>query len=269
MSQKLYDWLLKPAKNVLAQSEIETLVFVLDGPLRNLPMAALHDGEQYLIEKYALALTPSLQLFDPQPLAEGKLKALTAGLSKARFGFEPLQYVEQELKQIESVIPVQVLLDRQFTTTNLDNEVNSSPTPVVHIATHGQFSSQAEDTFILAWDRPINVNQLDNVLQTRKESQDAIELLVLSACETAAGDEHAALGIAGVAVRSGARSTLASLWLVDDESTAQLMSDFYEQLNAGVTRGEALRRAQQSLLQGQQYYHPRYWAAFVLLGNWL
>ena len=269
LSQQMYDWLLKPAQIALENSEIETLVFVLDGPLRNLPMAALHDGEQYLVEKYALALTPSLQLFDPQPLAQGKLKALMAGLSKARFGFDPLLYVEQELEQIKSEIPAQILLNREFTSTKLDDEVSSSSTPIVHIATHGQFSSQAEDTFILAWDQPINVNQLDNVFQIRKDSQEALELLVLSACETAAGDERAALGMAGIAVRSGARSTLASLWIVDDESTAQLMSHFYKELNAGVTRGEALRRAQQTLLQEQQYNHPRYWAAFVLLGNWL
>ena len=269
LSQQIYDWLIKPAQNDLEKSGVETLAFVLDGPLQSLPMAALHDGQQYLIEKYAIALTPSLQLFDPQPLTKTKLEAITAGLSKARFGFNPLEYVERELEQIDSEIPAQILLNSQFTTTNLDREITSSPKSIIHVATHGQFSSQAKDTFILAWDRPINVNQLDNVFQIRQESQNALELLVLSACETAAGDERAVLGLAGVAVRSGARSILASLWLVDDESTAQLMSHFYQQLDAGVTRGEALRRAQQTLLHQQKYNHPRYWAAFVLLGNWL
>ena len=269
LSQQVYDWLIKPARTDIEKSGVETLAFVLDGALQNLPMAVLHDGQQYLVEQYALAITPGLQLFDSQPLTKIKLEAITAGLSQARFGFAPLQYVEPELKQIGSEIPAQILLDREFTTTNLSNEVSSSPTSIVHVATHGQFSSKAEDTFILAWDRPINAAGLDSVFQIRPESEDALELLVLSACETAVGDERAALGIAGVAVRSGARSTLASLWLVDDRSTASLMSLFYEQLSAGVTRGEALRRAQQSLLQGQQYNHPRYWAAFVLLGNWL
>ena len=269
LSQQVYDWLIKPARTDIEKSGITTLAFVLDGALQNLPMAVLHDGQQYLVEQYALAITPGLQLFDPQPLTKIKLEAITAGLSQARFGFNPLQYVEQELKQIESEIPVQILLDREFTTTNLNNEISSSPTSIVHVATHGQFSSKAEDTFILAWDRPINAARLDSVFQIRPESEDALELLVLSACETAVGDERAALGVAGVAVRSGARSTLASLWLVDDRSTAKLMSLFYEQLSAGVARGEALRHAQLSLLQGQQYSHPRYWAAFVLLGNWL
>ena len=269
LSQQVYDWLIKPARADIEKSGVETLAFVLDGALQNLPMAVLHDGQQYLMEKYALAITPSLQLFDPQPLTKIKLEAIVAGLSQARFGFAPLQYVEPELKQVGTEIPAQILLDREFTTTNLNNQISSSPKSIVHVATHGQFSSKAEDTFILAWDRAIDVEQLNSVFQIRPESEDALELLVLSACETAVGDERAALGIAGVAVRSGARSTLASLWLVDDRSTAKLMSLFYKQLSAGATRGEALRYAQQSLLQGRQYSHPRYWAAFVLLGNWL
>ena len=269
LSQQVYDWLIKPARADIEKSGVETLAFVLDGALQSLPMAVLHDGQQYLMEKYALAITPSLQLFDPQPLTKIKLEAIVAGLSQARFGFAPLQYVEPELKQVGTEIPAQILLDREFTTTNLNNQISSSPKSIVHVATHGQFSSKAEDTFILAWDRAIDVEQLNSVFQIRPESEDALELLVLSACETAVGDERAALGIAGVAVRSGARSTLASLWLVDDRSTAKLMSLFYKQLSAGATRGEALRYAQQSLLQGRQYSHPRYWAAFVLLGNWL
>ena len=112
-------------------------------------------------------------------------------MSQARFGFDPLEYVERELQQIDSEIPAQILLNSEFTTTNLAREITSEPKSIIHVATHGQFSSQADDTFILAWDRPINVNQLDKVFQIRQESQDALELLVLSACETAAGDERA------------------------------------------------------------------------------
>jgi CHAT domain-containing protein len=268
-AQRIYNWLIQPAQTAIAQSGIETLVFVLDGPLRNLPMAVLYDGKQYLVEKYSIALTPGLQLVDPRPLPQRQLKALTAGLSESRRNFAPLEFVESELEQIKSEIPSDVLLNQQFTSTTLDNKINSSPVPVVHLATHGQFSSQAEETFILAWDKPINVNQLDQLLRTIEQSQSGtLELLVLSACETAAGDNRAALGLAGVAVRAGARSTLASLWLVDDESTALLMSHFYQGLKTGVSKAEALRRAQLVLLQGK-YQHPRLWAAFVLLGNWL
>jgi CHAT domain-containing protein len=268
LSQELYSWLIEPAETFLKESKIETLVFVLDGSLRNLPMAVLHDGKQYLVEKYNVALTPGLKLFEPRPLTQRDLKALTAGLTQERFGFAPLEFVKRELTQINLEIPSEVLLDRDFTSTTIDNKFQSSPVPVVHFATHGQFSSQAEKTFILAWDEPINVTELDNLLQARNPRQDPLELLVLSACETAVGDERAALGLAGVAVRAGARSTLASLWLVSDESTSLLMSYFYQELKTGISKAEALRRAQQSLLQGK-YQHPYFWAAFVLLGNWL
>ena len=269
LSQKLYNWLIQPVESTLTENQIETLVFVLDGSFRNVPMTVLHDGKQYLVEKYNIALTQSLQLFEPKPLTEITLEALSAGLTQERFGFAPLQYVAQEITQIESQLPSEVLLDREFTSTNLDNEVKSTATPILHFATHGQFSSQAEDTFILAWDEPINVNELDNLLRTREESvTSTLELLVLSACETAKGDDRATLGLAGVAIRAGARSTLASLWLVDDESTALLMSEFYQKLKTGINKAEALRQAQLSLLQGK-YQHPRFWSAFILLGNWL
>ncbi|NJR63886.1 MAG: CHAT domain-containing protein, partial [Cyanobacteria bacterium CRU_2_1] len=269
LSQQVYNWVIQPAETILAKSGVQTLVFVLDGALRNIPMSALYDGKQYLLEKYNIALTPGLQMFKPKALAQIPLKALTAGLTESRHNFEPLEFVKLELAQIESQIPSQMLLNQEFTSKTLASKVKSSPFPVVHIATHGQFSSQSEKTFILAWDQEITVNQLDTLLQARQQSSfDTLELLVLSACQTANGDKRAALGLAGVAVRAGARSTLASLWLVDDESTALLIGQFYQGLKSKLTKAEALRRAQLTLLQGK-YNHPRFWSAFVLLGNWL
>jgi CHAT domain-containing protein len=269
LSQQVYNWVIQPAETILAKTGVKTLVFVLDGALRNIPMSALYDGKQYLVEKYNVALTPGLQLFEPKPLAQIPLKALTAGLTKSRHNFEPLEFVKLELAQIESQIPSEILLNQEFTSKALASKVKLSPFPVVHIATHGQFSSQSEKTFILAWDDRITVDKLDELLQARDEnSLETLELLVLSACETADGDERAALGLAGVAVRAGARSTLASLWLVDDESTALLMGQFYQGLKTGLAKAEALRRAQLTLLQGK-YNHPRFWSGFVLLGNWL
>lgn len=271
LSQQIYDWLIKPAFADLAQNNVKTLVFVLDGSLRNIPMAALYDGKQYLVENYSIALAPGLQLIDPKPLKRGQFKALTAGLTEARLGFPPLPNVERELEQIKSEMPSRVLLNQQFTTQAFQDQIKSLPFPVVHLATHGQFSSNADKTFILAWDRQIKVNELSNLLRTRDQSRpNAIELLVLSACETAAGDNRAALGLAGVAVRAGARSTLASLWLVDDQSTAFVMSEFYRDLvNNDLTKAEALRRAQLALLKNLKYQLPMYWAPYVLVGNWL
>ncbi|NER21755.1 MAG: CHAT domain-containing protein [Symploca sp. SIO1C2] len=271
-SQKLYDWLIKPAEAELVANDIETLVFVLDGSLRSLPMAALHDGEQYLIEKYSIALTPGLQLLEPQPLKLEEFKALTAGLSEPRQGFSALPAVEEEVNQIASEVPSAILLNSEFTSEQLRTKISSVPFPVIHLATHGQFSSKAQETFLVTWDGNLKVEDLAQLLQTRKQDiTNPLELLVLSACQTATGDKMAALGLAGFAVRSGARSTLATLWQVNDESTAEFMVEFYSSLTqpSGITKAEALRTAQLKLLEQPQYQHPFYWAPFVLVGNWL
>jgi CHAT domain-containing protein/tetratricopeptide (TPR) repeat protein len=270
-SQQVYNWLIRPAETDLANSGVNTLVFVLDGALRNIPMAVLHNGNQYLVEKYNIALAPSLALLDPKPLQREDLEVLSAGLTEARLGFAPLENVALELNEIKSKVPSVVLLNQEFTRENFQAKIESASFPIVHIATHGKFSSKAAETFILTWDDRLSVNQLDNLLRSRAQNgQRAIELLVLSACETATGDKRAALGLAGIAVRAGARSTLATLWAVNDAASADLISQFYHELtNTKDTKAEALRRAQLSLLQTRQYKHPIYWAPYVLLGNWL
>ncbi|EKU97333.1 hypothetical protein Lepto7375DRAFT_6514 [Leptolyngbya sp. PCC 7375] len=270
VSQQLYDWLIRPAEHFLADTQ--TLVFVLDGTLRNLPMAALHDGKRYLIERYGIALSPGLQLLEPQSLDPGQLDVLTGGLSISQQGFSALPGVNTEVNQIGSTLPTTTLLNQSFTTDRLKRALNDIPFSVVHLATHGQFSSKAEETFLVTWDGRINVQDLEALLQPRKRAPDqALELLVLSACQTATGDKRAALGLAGIALRSGARSTLATLWQVKDESTATLMVEFYRQLaeNPDMSKAAALRAAQLSLLKHPQYQQPFYWAPFVLVGNWL
>ena len=270
-AQKLYELLISPISEDLVRDGIKTLVFVPDGAFRNVPFSALYDGEQYLIENYSIALTPGLQLLDPHPLTEEKLHTVAAGLTKSVAGFSALNYVKAELEQIEQAVDSVILLDREFTPESLKQEIESSDYPIVHIATHGQFSSSMEDTFLLAWNDRININELDRILQTRNFSaENAIELLVLSACETATGDNRAALGLAGMAVRAGAKSTLATLWAVNDRATAKLMSNFYRQLSdKHLPKAEAVRQAQLFLLQNDKYKHPFYWAPYVLLGNWL
>ncbi len=271
IAKKFYDLLIKPAEAELKSNDIKTLAFVLDGSMKSLPMAALYDGEQYLIEKYNLALTPGLQLFAGKPLENQELKVLVGGLSESRQGFMSLPGVKAEVNQIKSKIDSEVLFNQTFTTEALAKQIGNTPFPIVHLATHGQFSSSAEDTFVLTWDNRIDVKQLGELLQQREHySKNPIELLVLSACQTAQGDRRAALGIAGVAVRSGARSTLASLWAVDDDSTSAFMVEFYKQLKKpNISKAEALRQAQKVLLKQPGFRHPFYWAPFVLVGNWL
>ncbi len=268
----VYNWLIAPIQDTLANSGVKTLVFVSDGMFRNIPMAALYDGKQFLLEKYSIAVSPGLKLTAPHRLKRGTLKALTAGLTQERFGFSRLPNVAIEIQQINAALPGIILMDNSFTRDTLQQQLLKTPFPVLHIATHGQFSSSAEDTFILAWDDRINVNELDTLLRVRNRSNstDDLELLVLSACQTASGDDRAALGLAGMAVRAGARSTLATLWYIDDAATVPLMIDFYHSLNqSDLTKAEALRQAQLKLLQNPDYQHPIYWAAYLLVGNWL
>jgi len=271
ISQTIYDWLIRPIETQLAQQNIKTLVFVLDGVLRNVPMAALHDGQQYLIEKYSIALTPGLQLLEPRSLTQLQLRSLTGGLSEPRLGFSALPAVEDEIEQVSANLPSNVLLNEAFTSTALENKINTLPVSVVHLATHGQFSSNPEETFILTWDKRLNTNTLSQLLKGKnQDNSPPIELLVLSACQTANGDQRAALGLAGLAVRSGTRSTIGTLWSVKDQSTAQAMIQLYNNLTQpDINRAEALRQAQLFLLQQDKYKHPYYWAPFILVGNWL
>jgi CHAT domain-containing protein len=273
--QQMYNWLILPEASDLATSQVETLVFVLDGALRNIPMSALHDGQQYLLEQYSVALTPGLQLLATQAIARRSLRVLAAGLAVARAPFDALPSVNEELSKIATETNSEVLRNDEFTSAAFQKTVKQEPFSVVHLATHGQFSSNAEDTFILAWDSRIQLNQLSNTLKAAELLQDDnIELLVLSACETAASDNRAVLGLAGIAVRSGARSTIATLWRVNDEASAQLMGRFYEELSqiqtTGISKAEALRRAQLSILQNPDYeQEPFFWSAYTLVGNWL
>ncbi|MBU7583821.1 MAG: CHAT domain-containing protein [Nostoc sp. TH1S01] len=270
LSRQIYDWLIRPAERDLAFKDTKTLVFVLDGRLRNIPMAAIYDGKQYLIEKYAVALSPGLQLMAARSLQQNRIDAIVGGISESRAGFSALPAVESEVKQISQKVPSSTLLNQQFTSEALAEYVKSSQANVVHLATHGQFSSRLENTFLLTWDGEVNVKELSELLKNRSgNSSKAIELLVLSACDTASGDDRAALGLAGLAVKSGARSTIATLWPVKDKAAQMLMTRFYDQLRKPkITKAEALRQAQINLIRQTDFRDPFFWSAFVLVGNW-
>ena len=274
LAQQLYDWLLRPLEADLRESNIKTLVFVLDSALRNIPMSVLNDGEKYVIEKYSIALIPSLQLLDPQPFQQIESFALFAGISEARSlnqgqkNFPPLPFVPQEIEEVATKVSQSSrLIDNKFTNQNFAQTINSVPFSVLHLATHGQFSSQPEETYVLTWDGRLNINQLNSLI--RGQDSQPIELLVLSACETLTGDDRASLGLAGVAIRAGARSTLATLWQVNDQTTSILMNQFYTALSQSKTKAEAIRQAQLSLLNDSNYKRPYFWASYVLVGNWL
>jgi CHAT domain-containing protein len=269
IAQKMYNWLIKPIDQILAEHNITTLVFVLDGSLRNIPMAALHDGRQYLIEKFQIAVAPNLQLFKAGTLVPSKIRVLAGGITLSNQDKAPLPGVEQEINGIRALVPTSVLLNQDFNIQNLRDKL-SNQYSVIHLAAHGQFSSSSTNTYIQMWNKQLDINMLNLLIADRNlQGANPIELLVLSACQTAKGDNSAALGIAGVAAHSGVRSVLASLWQINDESTPVFMNTFYKQLYSGATRAEALQKAQIELLRGEKYKHPYYWASFILVGNWL
>ena len=269
-AQKLYNWIIRPIEKHLTAATVDTLVFVPDGALRTIPMAALHDGEKYLIEKYPVAVTPGLDLTDPRPLRREKVRMLSMGLSKAVQGYAALPYVSGEIDAIQRIYGGQQLLNEEYTMSRVEKELKDGKFNVVHIASHGEFSNEIEKTYLLTFDDRLTMDRLDQFVGFFRFRDDPLELITLSACETAAGDDRAALGLAGIAVKAGARSALATLWLVNDQAASELIEDFYKQLNdESVSRAVALQLAQTKLLQDRRYDHPGYWSPFLLINNWL
>lgn len=267
---RLYDWLVRPLETVLADRGIDTLIFVPDGPLRTIPMAALFDGNDFLLQKYAVVTVPGLTLTDPRPLPRENLRVLLLGLTEAVQGFSGLPKVADELAAIDRLFPATVVEDSDFTRERMARELKQYPYPIVHIASHGQFDRDPARTFLLTYDEKLTMDGLENVLELSKYREEPLELLTLSACQTAVGDERAALGLGGVSLKAGARSAVATLWFIDDEATSLVMRAFYEKLkNAELSKAKALQQAMLELREEERFRHPAYWAPFLLIGNWL
>lgn len=270
-AKQLYDWLIKPLEPLLLNPKVDTLVFIPDGALRNIPMAALYDGRKYLIEKYAVAVTPGLTLMEPKPFKKESIGMAANGLSDGVQGFSSLQYVPQELNNLKKLFGGTELMNSQFVKTNIDKEFAQESYSIVHIASHGHFDADAKKTFVLTFDGKLTLDDLEQLLRPSQLRDKPVELLTLSACQTAAGDDRAALGLAGVAIKAGARSAFATLWFVNDESSSSLVSDFYTQLrdHPDISKAKALQAAQIKLLADPRYAHPCYWAPYLIIGNWL
>jgi len=210
-AKQLYDWLIKPLAPLLASTKVDTLVFIPDGALRNIPMGALNDGQKYLIEKYAVAVTPGLTLMEPRPFKKENVEMVANGLSDGVQGFAPLRYVPQELGSLKTLFGGTELMNSQFVRTNVEKEFGQQSYSIVHIASHGHFDSDAKKTFLLTYDSKLTLDELEQLIRPSQLRDKPVELLTLSACQTAAGDDRAALGLAGVAIKAGARSALATL----------------------------------------------------------
>lgn len=264
-SQEIYDYLIRPMANELAQANPKTIVFINDGVLRNIPMAALHDGKQFLVEKYSIATTLGLNLTPAKTQTKRDVKAAIFGLSVEIPPFAPLPNVKDETEGLQKLLGGMRFIDKEFTLDNLRKQIDQKGYPIVHLATHGKFGADTESTFLQLYDQKVSLNEFEAVLRRSKQP---IDLLTLSACQTAAGDSRATLGLAGVALRAGVQSTLASLWFVNDADTVPLIKNFYTQMQQpGTSKAEALRQAQLKVIADVNG-HPAIWSPFVLVGNW-
>jgi CHAT domain-containing protein len=270
-SQQMYDWLIRPVLPFLRTHEVKTLVVVPDGPLRSIPFAALHDGHEFLVAEYSVATEPGLTLMDPKPLGRQPMSALLSGLSVSRQGYPGLPFVTAELTTLQTVAQNSTVLENQaFRVQRIETALKAQPYSVVHIASHAQFSSDPGQTFILAYDGRLTLGELEDAVKGRRWDGNPLELLSLSACQTAVGDDRAALGLAGVAIKAGARSAIASLWFINDEAASRIVTQFYRELQKpGVSKAQALQQAQLALMQDRRFRHPGYWAPFLVIGNWL
>ena len=268
-AQKLYDLLIRTMEADLSAAGIDTIVFVPDGPLRTIPMAALHDGDRYLIEKYALAITPGLDLTDPKPISEKTREVLIFALTQPVGEFAALPYIPSELETIRSQYSTKVFLNKDFRAENLERSLSKERYTILHIASHAQFKPEVEKTFLLAYDKKMTLENLGTYIGLLQFREEPLELLTLSACETAAGDDKAALGLAGVAVKAGAKSALATLWHINDMASSLLVGEFYRTLQTpAMSRAKALQQAQLSLLRDRRFEHPGYWSPFLVISGW-
>jgi len=292
-SQQIYNWLIAPIDDDLQQRGVENLVFIMDGGMRSLPLAALHDGQKFIIDRYSVGMTPSLNLTSTayRDIRNSQVLAMGAATFVDQ---APLPAVPLEL----SVIATQLwrgnyFLNSDFTLSNLQTQVRQTNLGIIHLATHASFlSGDASRSYIQLWDSQLRLDQL----KTMGWNNPQVDLLILSACQTAIGDRQAELGFGGVAVQSGVRSAIASLWQVSDEGTLGLMTEFYQTLRQSPIKAEALRQAQLAMQRGevkiengelisgatqrhfplppelaslrnQDFTHPYYWSAFTMIGS--
>jgi CHAT domain-containing protein len=294
-AHRIYDWLIKPIQTALKQSTVTQIVYIPDGKLRAVPLAALHDGKGFLVEQYAIATLPGLMLeslFANNSKSESNL-ALLAGLSKPNpdsldrlpidlLGAGSAQSLNREnlieelsLPNVEkeiSLLPggnINVrIINNGFTFSTLKKNVDSGSFNKVHIASHGYFGNTAKDSFIMAYDKNVNLIDFRSIFDSEQLLAKPIQLLTLSACQTAQSNDRMLLGFGGLAVKTNVLSAIGSLWSVNDQATMEFMGLFYSKLEQGENKAQAVQSAQVAMLKNKQYKHPFFWSPFILIGNW-
>ena len=270
IGEELYDLLFAQVEDLFSENKINTLLVIPDGVLRTIPMAAVYDGEAFMVQRFAIATTPGISLTLPKPLNVENSNFFAGGISEAVQGYVGLPGVPRELQNLEATYGASVLRDTNFKRDDLKEQLTSANYSIVHIATHGHFDSNPQESYLLTYDDKLTMDLLEESIGNRKNVGEPLELLVLSACETAAGDSRAALGLAGVALKAGARSAVATLWQISDAATVEIIDTFYEYTaKEGVTKARAMQLAQIRLIEQPRFQHPTDWAPFLMIGNWL
>jgi CHAT domain-containing protein len=276
-AERLYDVLIAPIKGELGPDS--TLIIVPDGPLRMLPFAALRDAstDEYLLQQTRLAITPSLSYAqagrDPEERRDPVVLSASLEVQKELPDGRVFGLLEAAGQEAETAVGGEGARSANILLRNFDDEALSDALArrrfdVVHLATHASFEGRTDRSFIVTNGETIPLAELRRLVEQSRVRGGDLDLLVLSACETAVGDDQAGMGFAGAAVQAGAQSALASLWAVNDYSTAELMQTFYERYRAGDSKAEALRTAQLSLIEGGEFDDPYFWSAFTLIGGW-
>ncbi|MEQ8463454.1 CHAT domain-containing protein [Coleofasciculus sp. E1-EBD-02] len=294
-AQTLYKWLLAPLENEIEHLEIDTLIFSMDAGLRLIPLAALHDGQQFLVENYSIGFVPNFSLTDTSYQTLKDAQVLAMGRDDfSNSTQDNLPSVPLELSTIVGNLWTgESFQNQDFTLDNLRTQRRQKPYSIVHLATHADFPSDGgKGAYIQLWDEKLGLEELRLV---EWYAPPTVELLTLSACKTAVGDENAEMGFAGLAVQAGVKSALASLWKVNDAGTLALMTGFYSQLRKDeiTIKAKALQQAQIAMLRGEvriesgqlvgtditvslpqqlknvndsELSHPYYWAGFTMVG---
>ncbi len=294
-SRQLYDWLVQPIQAEFKQAHAKIILFVPDRFLRAMPLSALNDGKSFVVEDYAIVTLPSLSL---QNLVRSRQvddadRTLLAGLSKPsgssidqlpshfieKFSGQraerealieelSLPSVEQEISAVAQKESSTTLMNDQFTVSALKADIETGQYHKVHIASHGYFGRNAKDSFIMAYDQNLSLLDFKTSLEAESLKQEPIELLTLSACKTAEGDDRMLLGFSGLAVKSNVLSAVGSLWSINDDATMEFMRLFYDGLNRSLNKAQAMREAQINMIKNKKFKHPFFWSPFILIGNW-
>jgi CHAT domain-containing protein len=259
-SARLYDLLISPLEEVLEDQgiEVNTLLFVMESGLGLLPVAALYDAEddQFLAEKYKVSVLPNFGSLDLRPSRLEEADILAMGASEFRDSalYPPLNAVPLELELLGRIWGggrVSTALNDEFTLENLRRARRDYPYQIVHLATHASFlPGEPGDSSIQLWNASLPLQELQ--IATLNWNKPPLDLLVLSACQTALGDESAELGFAGLSLQANVKSILASLWYVSDLASLIYMMEFYRALSTGVTKAEAVQNAQLAMLDDQR-----------------